>query len=262
MGSRVRPKKAVLGYEDLPRHSGYAIYRAFFPADIIKNNPKTAHLINDDGKDSRHLWIGPDVHFICSSLMNCTKFNWVCTHKDEAGIEESWSLPGKVEDAMKVVDGWDEVVQEIVKSTPADRLVDWKLVYRDAYPNWSSKKGHICLVGDAAHPFIPTSQQGASQALEDAVTLALCLKKAKEQGHSMKVATQTYQDLRYDRVKAAQKLGVDNREMWHKTDLHAPDFDPESIRLRHDAWLMDHDAAKHTHENYDEVAAKLIAVGY
>ena len=148
-GFKSAAKKAVLGYEDLPRHSGYAIYRAFFPADIIKNNPKTAHLINDDGKDSRHLWIGPDVHFICSSLMNCTKFNWVCTHKDEAGIEESWSLPGKVEDAMKVVDGWDEVVQEIVKSTPADRLVDWKLVYRDAYPNWSSKKGHICLVGDA-----------------------------------------------------------------------------------------------------------------
>ena len=81
----------------------------------------------------------------------------------------------------------------------------------------------------------------------------------------MKVATQTYQDLRYDRVKAAQKLGVDNREMWHKTDLHAPDFDPESklslyvlrhvaesmsgIRLRHDAWLMDHDAAKHTRKS-------------
>lgn len=35
---------------------------------------------------------------------------------------------GKISDALEVVDGWDEVVREIIRCTPEDRLFDWKLV--------------------------------------------------------------------------------------------------------------------------------------
>jgi len=260
-GFNSRAKKSVLGYEDLPRHSGYAIYRAYFDASHIKGNPICGHLVNDDGNDKRTCYIGPDIHFISTTLKGTKDFNWVMTHKDEKGIEESWSLPGKIEDALEVVKDWDEVVKEVIRCTPADRLFDWKLVYRDAYPSWCSAKGNICLLGDAAHPFIPTSQQGASQAVEDGACLARCLTLAKKHGHSTRVATNTYQRLRYDRVRKAQQLGVSNREMWHKTDIDSDDFDPESIRLKHDPWLMEHDESKHTMENYEKVAGEFVASG-
>ena len=78
-----------------------------------------------------------------------------------------------MDQALKWLDGWDPVVHDIVKATPS--LVDWKLVYRDPLPTWISPKARLALIGDAAHPFLPTSIQGASQAMEDGVTLGVTL---------------------------------------------------------------------------------------
>lgn len=64
-------------------------------------------------------WIGPDVHFLFSTIKNGSDCCWVMTHKDDANIEESWSLPGKLEDVYKVIDGWDPMCRAIVEKTPA-----------------------------------------------------------------------------------------------------------------------------------------------
>jgi len=37
------------------------------------------------------------------------------THKDAADVEEGWVLRGDIADALKVVEGWDPVVKEIIK---------------------------------------------------------------------------------------------------------------------------------------------------
>ena len=126
--------------------------------------------------DTFNGWIGPDVHFLFSTIKNGSDCCWVLTHRDEADIDESWSLPGKLEDVYKVLEGWDPICKAIVEKTPS--LVDWKLVYRDPLPTWVSKGGRIALLGDSAHPFLPTSAQGATQALEDGVTLAITLRRA------------------------------------------------------------------------------------
>ena len=81
----------------------------------------------------------------------------------------------------------------IVEKTPS--LVDWKLVYRDPRPRWVSDKGRITLLGDAAHPFLPTSVQGATQAMEDGVVIAVCLKKAQSKNR-VPAAVRAYQDIR------------------------------------------------------------------
>jgi hypothetical protein len=82
----------------------------------------------------------------------------------------------------------------IVEKTPA--VVDWKLVYRDPLPRWVSDKGRITLLGDSAHPFLPTSAQGATQAMEDGVTIAVCLKRAGGKDR-IPAAVRAYQDIRY-----------------------------------------------------------------
>lgn len=102
----------------------------------------------------------------------------MCYFQDDADIDESWSFPGKLEDVYKVFEGWDPLCKTIVSKTPESHLVDWKLVYRDPLPTWVSQGGRISLLGDSAHPFLPTSAQGATQAMEDGVTLAVCLKRA------------------------------------------------------------------------------------
>lgn len=156
---------------------------------------------------------------------------------------------------MKVVEGWSPIVHAIIRATPPDRLVDWKLVYRDPLPTWVSPKGRIALIGDAAHPFLPTSIQGASQAMEDGATIAVCLElsgKAKAAE-----ALRAYEKIRYERVRRAQKTGESTRDKWHKADFDSLKANPTAIKLPREQWLLDHDAEAHAYAVYAETVASL-----
>lgn len=182
------------------------------------------------------------------------------THKDEHDIDESWSFPGKISEVKDVLRDWDPMCTKIISKTPEEKLVDWKLVYRDPLPTWVSGygsapgQGRICLLGDSAHPFLPTSAQGATQALEDGVTLAVLLRKAGK--GNVKGGLRAYQDIRYERVRKVQKTGETTRDMWHNTDWEKVKKDPQSIAFPREDWIFAHDAEKHAEEVGDEIIAK------
>ncbi|KAI1349073.1 putative monooxygenase [Xylaria sp. FL0043] len=270
-GVRSRGRKIVLGYDDKPKASGYAVYRSWFDADEVAKDPDLRYFT--DNGDKHVAWLGPDVHFIAASVKNGKDFSWVCTHKDEQDIEESWSFEAPLSDARKVLEGWDPIVQKILDKTPSP-LIDWKLVYRDPLPTWISARRRIALIGDSAHPFLPTSIQGASQAMEDGATLAVCLSRAQavaasspannEKGKGKKndgvqEAVATFEAIRYERVRSAQKTGEQTRDIWHKADFAAAKQDPQSLRLRREAWLLDFDAETYAEAHYEETAAVLRA---
>ncbi|ORY68913.1 uncharacterized protein BCR38DRAFT_482385 [Pseudomassariella vexata] len=244
-GVRSKGRTTVLGYEDKPKASGYAVYRTWFGTEELLKEPDLHWLIAEG--DKHCAWLGPDVHFIAASL-NGENFSWVCTHKDEADIGESWQWEAPLEDARKVLKGWDPLVQKILNRTPSP-LVDWKLVYRDPLPTWISPKRRVALIGDAAHPFLPTSIQGASQAMEDGATIAVCLRKAGK--NNIKEALEGFEAIRYERVKSAQKTGEQTRDIWHKADFAAARENPESLRLRREAWLLNFDAEAYAEEWYE-----------
>lgn len=77
-GVRSDGRKIVLGYEDKPRSSGYAIFRSWFDSTKL-TSPLTDHLWKNG--DTHWAWIGPDVHFLAASLKGGKDFSWVCTHK-------------------------------------------------------------------------------------------------------------------------------------------------------------------------------------
>ncbi|KAL0253132.1 hypothetical protein SLS55_010583 [Diplodia seriata] len=250
-GVRSKARELVLGHADAPKSSGYAVWRAWFASTAMAADPRTAHFCAHG--DTFNGWIGPDVHFLFSTLKGGRDCCWVLTHKDDADIEESWSFPGRLEDVYEVLDGWDPVCKAIVEKTPS--LVDWKLVYRDPLPTWISAGGRIALLGDSAHPFLPTSAQGATQAMEDGVTVAVALRRAGKK--DVPLGVRAYQEIRYERVKAVQKTGETTRDMWHKTDWDKVKEDPTSIQLPREDWIFEFDAEKHAEEVFDEVARKL-----
>lgn len=177
------------------------------------------------------------------------------THKDNANIDEDWQFPGKVEDVLKELSGWDPVVHALVKATPADCLVDYKLVFRDPLPTFVSKGGRTVLIGDAAHPFLPTSIQGASQAIEDGVTVAVCLEKGGKD--NVREALRTYEAIRYERVHRIQMTGVTTREQWHKADWEAIRRNPESLHIKREAWMLNFDCEAHAYDVYSDTAARI-----
>ncbi|KAL5524145.1 hypothetical protein ACEPAG_8318 [Sanghuangporus baumii] len=254
-GVRSKARTLVLGYDDKPKSSGYAIFRAWLDtyAQGVDKDPLTDYFVKNG--DAFHGWIGPDVHLLVSSSKDGRALSWVITHKDEADIEESWSFPGKMEDVLKVVEGWDPRCAAILTKAPS--CVDWKLVYRDPLPQWISKGARLALIGDAAHPFLPTSIQGASQAVEDGITLAVVLQLAGKK--DVPLAIRAWEKIRYGRVRRAQLTGESTRDMWHKA---RPEAKGKEVELPRPKWLLGFDAEKHAYEVYEETAKEIKEKGY
>lgn len=261
----------MLGYEDKPKSSGYAVWRAWYvwyirPREYLiliivrfENkdmlaDPQTTHFCNDG--DTFNGWIGPDMHFLFSTIKDGSDCCWVLTHPDVHDIDESWSFPGKISEVKEAIKDWDPLCTTIIEKTPEDKLVDWKLVYRDPLPTWVSPEARILLLGDSAHPFLPTSAQGAAQAIEDGATIAVCLRKAGKS--QIPGAVRAHEKIRYDRVKKVQKTGETTRDKWHKTDWDEVKKNPESIEFPREDWILGFDAEQHAEEVFDEVLAQVI----
>jgi len=90
--------------------------------------------------------------------------------------------------------GDDTPAVEIVDSTPG-RLSGWATYDLPSVPTWT--RGSMIVIGDAAHATAPSSGQGASMAIEDAVVLARCLRDLPEIGQ----AFAAYERLRRARVE-------------------------------------------------------------
>ena len=67
----------------------------------------------------------------------------------------------------------DLLLRGVLEATKAEDVRLDALLRRDPLPNWG--RGCITLLGDAAHPMLPHTGQGAAQALEDAVALGLAM---------------------------------------------------------------------------------------
>lgn len=252
-GVRSKARTIVLGYEDKPKSSGYAIWRAWFSTEGLLADPATRPFCEHG--DTFNGWIGADIHFLVSTLKNGKDISWVLTHKDAHNINESWSFPGKLSEVLETIKDWDPTLTKIISKTPEDKLVDWKLVYRDPLPTWTSPCGRTLLLGDAAHPFLPTSAQGAAQAVEDAVTIAVCLKRGGK--GAVPMAVRAHEQIRYERVKRVQKMGESTRDKWHKVNWEDVKRRPESVAFPREDWVLGHDTEKHAEEMFEEAASKV-----
>jgi len=67
----------------------------------------------------------------------------------------------------------DTPAVDIIRATPGE-LYGWATYDLPSVPTWH--RGPMVIIGDAAHATAPSSGQGASMAIEDAVVLARCLR--------------------------------------------------------------------------------------
>ncbi len=89
---------------------------------------------------------------------------------------------------------WADPVGAIVEATPADKIVELPICDRPPLQTWS--KGRVVLLGDAAHPVVPSLGQGANMAFEDACELAACLSTASD----IETALKNYEKRRIPRT--------------------------------------------------------------
>ena len=121
--------------------------------------------------------------------------------------------------------------------TSINNVTQWSLHDRDPLTKWSTN--HITLAGDAAHPMLPFAAQGANQAIEDAFTIAACLKNKKKE--VIPAALKHYEQLRRPRTAEVQTRSRTNEQEYHQTNEQRKTNTPPGS-LKAQAALYAHDA--------------------
>jgi 2-polyprenyl-6-methoxyphenol hydroxylase-like FAD-dependent oxidoreductase len=91
--------------------------------------------------------------------------------------------------------GLDDRAVAIMRAAPLDSVRHDQLFTREPLGRWGD--GNVTLLGDAAHPVLPHTAQGAALALEDAVALGLAL----GHGGDPIAALRRYEDVRAARAR-------------------------------------------------------------
>jgi salicylate hydroxylase len=155
--------------------------------------------------------------------------------------EEGWRIEGRAQDVLPFFADWAAPLRDIIEN--AERLHRWALFVRDPLPKWSDDTA--VLIGDAAHPMLPSFAQGAVQALEDAWCLAALI--AEDAG----TAGARLFAHRRDRTARIQKMSETNAGMFHRAGpIVGPVYYggmaavaalwPGVLRQRQN-WVYDHD---------------------
>ena len=97
--------------------------------------------------------------------------------------------------------GWDKQFHAITDATPPDQMRLDELFARKPLDPWGA--GPVTLLGDAAHPMLPHTAQGAAQALEDAVALGRVLKR----GGDHLAALRRYEQVRGRHTRRVVNMG-------------------------------------------------------
>jgi 2-polyprenyl-6-methoxyphenol hydroxylase-like FAD-dependent oxidoreductase len=88
----------------------------------------------------------------------------------------------------------DSTFSDVADATRDEDLRFDRLFVRQPLASWG--RGRVTLLGDAAHPMLPHTGQGAAQAIEDAVALAITLRR--EANHER--ALRRYEQVRAERT--------------------------------------------------------------
>ncbi len=171
-------------------------------------------------------WIGPVGHVICYPIRGGNLYNMFVGRVSSEWAEESWTAPSNKEEMLTAFAGWNEALLGMLGNV--QHVFKWGIYDRDPLTQWT--RGRVTLLGDAAHPMMPTLAQGASITLEDAYTFA---RNVARFANDPVAALKAYESERIDRARRVQLQARDQFNNNRKQPAPPP--------LSRD-WIFQHDA--------------------
>jgi salicylate hydroxylase len=148
-----------------PEYSGVRSYRGLIASDKLPGWREAAHQV----------WMGEGKHFIVFPVRAGRLLNYVGFVPSKDAKAESWSAVGDRDELASAFVGWDAPVVRLLEAI--ESCFWWGLYDRKPLQSWTN--GRLALLGDAAHAMLPHLGQGANQAIEDGVALAVLLEGRK-----------------------------------------------------------------------------------
>ncbi|KAL9611911.1 MAG: hypothetical protein Q9167_003464 [Letrouitia subvulpina] len=262
-GTKTCSGKFVSGEDAQPTGSSLAIYRAAYPVEHALSEPlvKERWGFRKGDRPMWEFWIGTGLHALV--VLTDDVCIWGLTHQDDGSATESWDPDVDPADVVSTMEreapGWHPAVAGIMKTAPKGTIIHWKLMWRDLCETWTSPGGRVVQVGDSAHSFLPSSGNGASQAIEDAITLATCLQLGGKS--NVPIATKVYNTLRYNRVSCAQLMSFVNAQNRNQTNWTAVDQNPALVRTRFPRWMYQHDPEAYAYSMYGQAFQHVVSGG-
>ncbi len=233
LGSQAAQAVAQVGK---PRFTGCIAWRTTVDMDVLSAPPPPTACA----------WVGAGRHAVTTRLKSGRIANFVGVVERPDPAPESWRNIGDRAQALSDFAGWAPTLTEILEK--AEAVFCWSLFDRAPLDTWTN--GKITLLGDAAHPMLPSMAQGAVQAMEDAYVLAETLSNAQ----AIPQGLAAYQAKRLARTADVQKLSAANLRLFHRksaaTQLatYGPaaivgKLAPNQLHRRYD-WIYGHDVTQ------------------
>jgi salicylate hydroxylase len=173
-----------------------------------------SHIVFKKGLRANAERLGHNAHVMTYSISKGELFNLVLTHpeRNEPG---TWDQSTALAEMKAFYHGWDPMLTKLLDMVVTTQK--WPIQQIDIPSRWVSQSSKLVLLGDAAHAMLPNMALGAAMAVEDAATLAECLKSIPDR-KNLRDALDLYQQLRIPRAKAVQEASD-----LHGYILHYPD---------------------------------------
>lgn len=196
--------QSLVGPKTQPQSEGIMAYRGLVPAERLAGRYDMRRM---------SMWVGPGQSFLSFPVSDGALLNVVAFVPTNLDIDESWSAPGDVATFAAAFDGWAPLVQQVIGAM--DHTFRWGIYDRAPLTSWSTNR--VTLLGDSAHAVTPHLGQGANQAVEDAITLAVLLEDAAPSDIADRL--QRYDALRIERNRQVRDGARAAGQLYRSTDL-------------------------------------------
>lgn len=209
-------------------YTGNAAWRILVPTERLSGDFTDAVMT---------VWVGPGAHAVVYNARS----NLICfvgSVESTAWSEEFCTVKCDWSQMRDDFSNWHPEVREIIENADKDQCYRWGLFIRPTVDHWS--RGHVTLLGDAAHATLPFLAQGAVMAVEDGVVLTRCL----DASDSIEEALDLYQRNRIPRTSRIIEESSDNARLFHlATEQNLREaFAERKLGAERNQWLYNYDA--------------------
>jgi len=191
------------------KHSptGRSVFRTLIPIRKLMADSAIRPLYEDEPSGFVNSSMSPAGVFIVTypcrndTLMNFAMFHKTLPSHNRRDSAFDWNAGADLEDAKRLVEDWHPAWKAL--TAMADGLKVYSVAHRPEIDKMHN--GKTIIVGDAAHPMMPTHAQGGSMAIEDAAALEVLLADLKPDGDFRK-RLELWEQLRLPRCATTQIL--------------------------------------------------------
>ncbi|MEO0619186.1 MAG: FAD-dependent monooxygenase [Pseudomonadota bacterium] len=207
--------RAQIVGDGAPRFTGKVAWRALVPRRSEEAGPTSLLHVGQTT-----VWAGAGRHVVTYPVRGGALLNVVGVINEADESAESWSRTANPTDFQDRFATPQFAHRDLRAAIANSREVyRWPLYDRAPLSKWSD--GRIGLLGDAAHPMLPSMAQGAAMALEDAWVLAAELHQASQKHPpsllDLNHAFDRYTAARQPRTAAIQRRATRNLDMFHRS---------------------------------------------